>query len=39
MDKPRTRETAQALVDKVMEAIREQHEEIRQLRLEGRRKR
>jgi 1-acyl-sn-glycerol-3-phosphate acyltransferase len=33
-DKPRTRETAQALVDKVMKAIREQHAQIRQLRLE-----
>jgi len=30
---PRTRDTAQALVDKVMEAIREQHTEIRQRRL------
>jgi len=34
LDKPRTRETAQALVDKAMEAIRAQHREIRQLRLE-----
>jgi 1-acyl-sn-glycerol-3-phosphate acyltransferase len=39
MDKPRTKETAQALVDKVMVAIREQHAEIRRLRLEGKRKR
>lgn len=30
---PRTRETAQALVDKVIDAIRAQHEEIRQLRI------
>jgi 1-acyl-sn-glycerol-3-phosphate acyltransferase len=35
---PRTRETAQALVDKVMVEIRAQHEEIRRLRTEKRRK-
>jgi 1-acyl-sn-glycerol-3-phosphate acyltransferase len=35
---PRTRETAQALVDKVMVAICAQHEEIRRLRTEKRRK-
>lgn len=39
LDKPRTRETAQALVDKVMEAIKTQHAEIRQLRVNGRRQR
>jgi len=33
LDKPRTKETAQALVDKVMVAIRKQHAEIRQMRL------
>ena len=33
LDEPRTRETAQALVDKVMTVIRAQHEEIRRLRL------
>lgn len=32
-DQPRTRDTAQALVDKVMVAIREQHADIRRLRL------
>ncbi|MEE9132687.1 MAG: lysophospholipid acyltransferase family protein [Gemmatimonadota bacterium] len=35
LDKPRTRETAQALVDKVMVAIRAQYAEIRRLRLEA----
>ncbi|UCC73711.1 MAG: 1-acyl-sn-glycerol-3-phosphate acyltransferase [Gemmatimonadota bacterium] len=35
---PRTRETAQDLVDKVMEAILAQHERIRRLRTEKRRK-
>jgi 1-acyl-sn-glycerol-3-phosphate acyltransferase len=34
LEQPRTRETAQALVDKVMDAIREQHAEIRAMRLE-----
>lgn len=34
LDKPRTRETAQALVDKVMEQIRIQHAEIQRLRSE-----
>ncbi|MGD8699837.1 MAG: lysophospholipid acyltransferase family protein [Gemmatimonadales bacterium] len=38
-DQPRTRETAQALVNKVMEAIREQHADIRRRRLEHKRKR
>jgi len=38
-ERPRTRETAQALVDKVMEAIRDQHAEIRRLRLEHKRER
>ncbi|NIR43310.1 MAG: 1-acyl-sn-glycerol-3-phosphate acyltransferase [Gemmatimonadetes bacterium] len=33
LDKPRTRETAQALVDKVMEIIRAQHRELRQMRI------
>lgn len=33
LDQPRTRETAQALVDKVMERIRALHLEIRELRL------
>ena len=33
LDQPRTRDTAQALVDKAMERIRAQHEEIHQLRL------
>lgn len=33
LDQPRTREIAQALVDKVMAAIRAQHDEIRRLRL------
>ncbi|NIN72288.1 MAG: hypothetical protein GTO46_10310 [Gemmatimonadetes bacterium] len=36
-DGPRTRDTAQGIVDKVMEAIREQHAEIRRLRLQKRR--
>lgn len=34
LDKPRTRETAQAVVDKVMEKIRVQHAELRQMRNE-----
>ena len=38
-EQPRTRDTAQALVDKVMEAIREQHADIRRRRLEHKRKR
>ncbi|KPK80182.1 MAG: hypothetical protein AMS25_09805 [Gemmatimonas sp. SM23_52] len=38
LDKPRTRETAQAIVDKVMEAIRAQHTEIRRLRAKRQRK-
>ena len=38
IDEPRTKETAQALVDKVMVAIREQHEEIRQMRLARKKK-
>ena len=38
-EQPRTRDTAQALVDKVMEAIREQHADIRRRRLEDQRKR
>lgn len=33
LDQPRTRETAQELVDRVMEQIREMHAEIRELRL------
>lgn len=33
LDEPRTRETAQALVDRVMERIREQHRQIRKMRL------
>jgi 1-acyl-sn-glycerol-3-phosphate acyltransferase len=37
--KPRTRETAQALVDKVMEAIRAQHADIRRLRMKHKRTR
>ncbi|MFQ6099330.1 MAG: lysophospholipid acyltransferase family protein [Armatimonadota bacterium] len=37
LDRPRTRETAQAIVDKVMTLIREQHAEIRRLRKERRR--
>lgn len=32
LDRPRTRETAQAVVDKVMERIRAQHAELRRLR-------
>ncbi len=35
LDKPRTRETAQELVDGVMEVIRTQHAEIRRRRLAG----
>jgi 1-acyl-sn-glycerol-3-phosphate acyltransferase len=35
LDEPRTRETAQAIVDKVMAAIREQHADIRRLRNEA----
>jgi len=38
VDLPRTKETAQKLVDKVMEAIREQHADIRQMRLAAQKK-
>lgn len=37
LDKPRTRETAQALVDKLMKAIEAQHAELRRLRSSDRR--
>lgn len=37
LDKPRTRETAQALVDEVMEVIRAQHAELRRMRAEDQR--
>ncbi len=37
-DRPRDKEAAQAVVDKVMEAIRRQHEEIREFRLGKRRR-
>ncbi len=36
LDKPRTKETSQALIDKVMNAIEVQHAEIRRLRAGGR---
>jgi hypothetical protein len=32
---PRTRETAQALIDRVMEAMQVQHAELRRRRTEG----
>ena len=32
---PRTRETAQALIDRVMEAMQVQHAELRRQRTEG----
>ncbi len=38
LDGPRTRDTAQALVDRIMEVIRAQHEEIRSLRAKKKRK-
>ncbi|UCC49240.1 MAG: 1-acyl-sn-glycerol-3-phosphate acyltransferase [Gemmatimonadota bacterium] len=38
LERPRTRETAQAIVDKVIEAITAQHAEIRQRRTKGGRK-
>jgi 1-acyl-sn-glycerol-3-phosphate acyltransferase len=39
LDQPRTRETAQEVVDKVMEVIRAQHSELRRLREMDHRKR
>jgi 1-acyl-sn-glycerol-3-phosphate acyltransferase len=32
LDRPRSKETAQAVVDKIMERIRSQHDELRRLR-------
>jgi 1-acyl-sn-glycerol-3-phosphate acyltransferase len=35
LDKPRTRETAQAIVDKAMEEVRKLHDDLRKLRSNG----